>query len=158
MKQPHYNETNHFANPAHEALMGVWWSGLKLKRAARTFFRDHTVSDTQFNAMVVLKTAGRPLSQREMGDRLLVDKSDLTGLLDRMERAGLVERREVAGDRRRNAVSLTAAGRAELARNEPDYAALVNRAMSVFSAAEIAAMTRLMVKLHDSLDELDAAE
>jgi DNA-binding MarR family transcriptional regulator len=55
-------------------------------------------------------------------------------------------------------VSLTAAGRAELARTEPDYAALVNRAMSAFTAAEIAAMTRLMVKLHDSLDELDSED
>ena len=74
MKHPHYNEVNRFANPAHEALMGVWWSGLKLKRAARTFFRAHAVSDTQFNALVVLNVAGRPLSQREMGERLLVDR------------------------------------------------------------------------------------
>ena len=102
-----------------------------------------------------LNVAGRPLSQREMGERLLVDKSDLTGLVDRMERAGLVERRAVAGDRRRHAVSLTAAGRAELARSEPDYAALVNRAMSSFTRSEVAALTRLMVKLHDSLDALE---
>ena len=154
-KSPHYNEVNRFANPAHEALMGVWWSGLKLKRAARTFFRAHSVSDTQFNALVVLNVAGRPLSQREMGERLLVDKSDLTGLVDRMEKAGLVERRAVAGDRRRHAVSLTAAGRAELARSEPDYVSLVNRAMSAFTRSEVATLTRLMVKLHDSLDTLE---
>lgn len=153
-KSPHYNETNRFANPAHEALMGVWWSGLKLKRAARSFFRAHAISDTQFNALVVLNVAGRPLSQREMGERLLVDKSDLTGLVDRMEKAGLVERRAVAGDRRRHAVSLTAAGRAELERSEPDYAALVNRAMSAFTRSEVATLTRLMVKLHDSIDSL----
>lgn len=154
MKHPHYNEVNRFANPAHEALMGVWWSGLKLKRAARSFFRAHAVSDTQFNALVVLNVAGRPLSQREMGERLLVDKSDLTGLVDRMEKAGLVERRAVAGDRRRHAVSLTAAGRAELARSEPDYVSLVNRAMSAFTRSEVATLTRLMVKLHDSIDSL----
>jgi DNA-binding MarR family transcriptional regulator len=157
-KQPHYNETNRFANPAHEALMGVWWSGLKLKKAARAFFRAHAVSDTQFNAMVVLRVAGRPLSQREMGERLLVDKSDLTGLVDRMEKAGFVSRSAVAGDRRRHAVSLTPAGRAELARTEPDYADLVNRAMSVFSQGEIESLTGLMVKLHDSLDELTPGE
>jgi len=152
MKNPHYNEANRFANPAHEALMGVWWSGLKLKRASRSFFRAHAMSDTQFNAMVVLNVAGRPLTQREMGERLLVDKSDLTGLVDRMEKAGLVERRAVAGDRRCNAVALTPAGRAELARSEPDYVALVERTMSVFSQKEIAMLTKLMLKLHDSLD------
>ena len=158
MKTPHYNEINRFENPAHEALMGVWWSGLKLKRAARAFFRAHDVSDTQFNALVVLKVAGRPLSQREMGERLLVDKSDLTGLVDRMEKAGLVERRAVADDRRRHAVSLTDAGRAALARTESDYTALVTQAMATFSREEIATLTRLMLKLHDSLDAVSNAE
>ena len=152
MKTPHYNEINRFANPAHEALMGVWWSGLMLKRAARAFFRAHAVSDTQFNALVVLQVAGRPLTQREMVERLLVDKSDLTGLLGRMEKAGLVTRRSDADDRRCNAVALTAKGRAELARTEADYAALVTRIMSSFTRGEIADLTRLMLKLHDALD------
>ena len=107
-------------------------------------YLDGTLLRRQFWPFV-LNVAGRPLSQREMGERLLVD---------RMEKAGLVERRAVAGDRRRHAVSLTAAGRAELARSEPDYAALVNRAMSAFTRSEVATLTRLMVKLHDSIDSL----
>ena len=148
----HFNEINAFANPAHEALMGVWWSGLLLKKAARAFFRAHDVTDTQFNAMVVLKVAGRPLAQKELCERLLVDKSDLTGLLGRMEKAGLVVRKGVKRDKRLNAVSLTAKGLAELERTEPDYAALVNRVMAVFSRAEIAALTKLMIGLHDSLE------
>ncbi len=161
MKKQHYNETNRFANPAHEALMGVWWSGLLLKRAARAFFRAHAVSDTQFNALVVLKVAGRPLMQRELGERLLVDKSDLTGVVDRMEKAGLVARRGVKGDRRCNAVALTDAGRAVLAAAEPDYIDLVARVMAAFSPSETATLTRLMVRLHDALgaacDELRTA-
>ena len=141
MKHQHYNEVNRFANPAHEALMGVWWSGLMLKRTARAFFRAHAVSDTQFNALVVLKVAGCPLTQRELGERLLVDKSDLTGVIDRMEKAGLVARRAVKGDRR-----------AALAAAEPDYIALVTRVMSAFTPAETATLTKLMVRLHDALD------
>ena len=152
----HYNEINKFANPAHEALMGVWWSGLLLKKAARAFFRNHDVTDTQFNAMVVLKAAGRPLTQREMVERLLVDKSDLTGVLSRMEKAGLVVRKGDRRDRRCNAVSLTAKGRARLARCEPDYAALVARVMSAFPPAETEALKGLMLRLHDAL--ADAAE
>ncbi|MBQ3810278.1 MAG: MarR family transcriptional regulator [Kiritimatiellae bacterium] len=153
----HYNEINKFANPAHEALMGVWWSGLKLKKAARAFFRAHAVTDTQFNAMVVLKVAGRPLAQKELCERLLVDKSDLTGLLGRMEKAGLVVRKGVKGDKRLNAVSLTAKGRAELERTEPDYVKLVQRTMSVFKPEETAALTGLMLKLHDALEREERA-
>ena len=152
MKKQHYNEVNRFANPSHEALMGVWWSGLMLKRTARAFFRAHAVSDTQFNALLVLKVAGRPLTQRELGERLLVDKSDLTGVIDRMEKAGLVARRAVKGDRRCNAVALTDAGRAALSAAEPDYIALVSRVMSAFTPDETATLTQLMVRLHDALD------
>ena len=151
MQKQHYNEVNRFANPAHEALMGVWWSGLMLKRTARAFFRAHAVSDTQFNALLVLKVAGRPLTQRELGERLLVDKSDLTGVIDRMEKAGFVARRAVKGDRRCNAVALTDTGRAALAAAEPDYVALVTRVMSAFTPDETASLTRLMLKLHDAL-------
>ena len=157
MEMQHYNEVNKFANHAHEALMGVWWSGLMLKRTARAFFRAHTISDTQFNALVVLKVAGKPLTQRELGERLLVDKSDLTGVLDRMEKAKLVSRRAVKGDRRCNAVALTDAGRAALASAEPDYVGLVSRVMSAFTPDETATLTRLMVKLHDALGAADAA-
>ncbi len=152
MKKQHYNEVNTFANPAHEALMGVWWSGLKLKQLARAFFRAHNVTDTQFNALVVLKVAGRPLTQRELCERLLVDKSDLTGVLGRMEQAGLVTRRAVKGDRRCNAVSLTDAGRVALAAAEPDYVAMVTKVMSVFSPADTRKLTALMVRLHDAID------
>ena len=157
MEKLHYNEVNRFANPAHEALMGVWWSGLMLKRTARAFFRAHAVSDTQFNALLVLKVAGRPLTQRELGERLLVDKSDLTGVIDRMEKAGLVARRAVKGDRRCNAVAPTDAGRAALAAAESDYIALVTRVMSAFTADETASLTRLMLKLHDALGAAGAA-
>lgn len=132
--------------------MGVWWAGLLMKRRERSFFRAHGVSDTQFNVLVLLQAAGRPLLQRELGERLLVDKSDLTGLVDRMEKAGLVERRAVKGDRRCNAVALTRKGHAALARTEPDYAALVNRVMEGFSDSEIASITSLMIRLHDALD------
>ena len=152
MKSKHYNEINAFANPRHEALMGVWWAGLLMKKRERAFFRAHGVTDTQFNVLVVLEVAGRPLLQRELGERLLVDKSDLTGLVDRMEKAGLVERRAVEGDRRCNAVALAPAGRAALARIEPDYVALVERTMAGFSPREIGTLTSLMVRLHEALD------
>ena len=152
MNKKHYNEVNKFANRSHEALMGVWWSGLMLKRTARAIFRTHTISDTQFNALVVLNVAGCALNQRELGERLLVDKSDLTGLIDRMEKAGLVARHAVKGDRRCNAVALTDAGRAALASAEPAYVALVSRVMSGFSPDETSTLTKLMLKLHDALD------
>jgi DNA-binding MarR family transcriptional regulator len=51
-----------------------------------------------------------PISQREVSDRLLLDPSDLVGLVDILERAGYVERHRDPVDRRRYALEITTAG------------------------------------------------
>ena len=52
----------------------------------------------------------RPISMRELAERLRSDPSNVTGLVDRLEARGLVERRPHASDRRVKGLALTAAG------------------------------------------------
>jgi MarR family transcriptional regulator, organic hydroperoxide resistance regulator len=52
----------------------------------------------------------RPISMRELADRLKSDPSNLTGLIDRLEARGLVERRPDPADRRIKGLALTPAG------------------------------------------------
>jgi DNA-binding MarR family transcriptional regulator len=52
----------------------------------------------------------RPISMRELAERLKSDPSNLTGLIDRLEARGLVERRPDPTDRRIKGLALTAAG------------------------------------------------
>jgi DNA-binding MarR family transcriptional regulator len=54
----------------------------------------------------------RPLSRRELAQRLNCDPSNVTFLVDRLEEKGLVKRTVDQRDRRVKAVSLTAAGAA----------------------------------------------
>ena len=51
-----------------------------------------------------------PVSQREVSDRLMLDPSDLVGLVDILERARYVERQRDPLDRRRYALEITTAG------------------------------------------------
>ena len=67
------------------------------------------------SVLVVIDAEG-PMSQRALGRRLRIDKSPMVGVLDDLERLGLAERRRSAEDRRVQAIHLTAAGRAALAR------------------------------------------
>ena len=69
-----------------------------LLRESQRLFRPHGLTAAQFNVLNVL--AGRPagLSQRELGDLLVVDRSNVTGLLDRMGEAGWVRRSDDAAD------------------------------------------------------------
>jgi len=52
----------------------------------------------------------RPISMRELAERLKSDPSNVTGLIDRLEARGLVERRPDPRDRRIKGLALTGAG------------------------------------------------
>jgi DNA-binding MarR family transcriptional regulator len=52
----------------------------------------------------------RPISMRELAQRLKSDPSNVTGLIDRLEKRGLVERRPDPADRRIKGLALTSAG------------------------------------------------
>ena len=73
----------------------------------------------------VLAAAGEGISQRELGDVLVVDRSNVTGLVDRMEKAGWVRRTDDPADRRVYRVMLTSAGRRLWEKIAPAYEAVV---------------------------------
>ena len=52
----------------------------------------------------------RPISMRELAERLKSDPSNVTGVIDRLEARGLVERRPDPTDRRIKGLALTPAG------------------------------------------------
>lgn len=131
--------------------MGVWWTGIMLKKQAKHFFSNYLSSEVQFNIMMILKYAEQPMTQNEIGERLLVDKSNITGLLDRMEKSGLIRRIDVPGDRRCHHVELTGAGLEIIAAVEQPYRSLVKKLMSEFSSEEIACLTQYMERLQTAV-------
>lgn len=82
-----------------------------LLRASRRVFKPFGITEVQFNVLNVLEEQPDGVSQRELSDILVVDRSNVTGLIDRMEKAGWVQRLAVPGDRRAYRVKLTGSGR-----------------------------------------------
>ncbi len=80
-------------------------------RESQRLFRPHGLSGAQYNLLNVVAEFEEGLSQRELSDRLVVDRSNVTGLIDRMEKAGWVKRTNHPTDRRAYRVVPTAAGR-----------------------------------------------
>lgn len=148
-----FNQINHFDDEEHETLMGVWWAGTLLKQKARRFFKKHPVSDSQFNALMILKYAETPLTQQDLSGRLLVDKSNVTSLVDGLEKLGFVIREKVPGDRRFYRLTITQEGLDFLDIVELDYRNLIHRLMSVFSAEEMKQLTEYMVRLQTGLEQ-----
>ncbi|MEY4487777.1 MAG: hypothetical protein RIQ79_285 [Verrucomicrobiota bacterium] len=98
-------------------------------RESQRLFRPHGLTAPQYNVLNILAATpdGKGLSQRELGDILVVDRSNVTGLVDRMEKCGWVRRADDAEDRRIYRVELTAKGRKLWARVEPRYAEVVRQ-------------------------------
>lgn len=92
-----------------------------LLRESRRLFRPFGVTEAQFNVLNVLSANEEGLSQRELSDILVVDRSNVTGLLDRMEKSGWVRRHDVPNDRRSYRIRLTASGRKLWASIYPAY-------------------------------------
>jgi DNA-binding MarR family transcriptional regulator len=87
------------------------------------------------------------MSQRELSDRLVVDRSNVTGLLDRMEKAGWVRREDDPDDRRIYRVSLTAGGRRLWDRVHPLYVDAVAEVTAGLSGGRIRDSVDLLIQL-----------
>jgi DNA-binding MarR family transcriptional regulator len=125
------------ANPGFDFINRVLAASETLLRESRKFFRPLGVTEAQFNVLNVLAGAPEGVSQRELSDVLVVDRSNVTTLLDRMEKAGLVRREDHPQDRRIYRVRLTPAGRKLQARVMPLYLAAVDEVVVGIPTEEV---------------------
>jgi DNA-binding MarR family transcriptional regulator len=85
-----------------------------------------------------------PASQATLGRRLWIDRSDLHALITELERDGLIARVRDPEDRRRNIVTLTAAGKSRLRRLDKRVDAAQTALLEPLSAAERRELVRLL--------------
>lgn len=138
--------------PGHgyELTTAVLATAAALLRESQRFFRPFGITAAQFNVLNVLAPAPAGLSQRELSEVLVVDRSNVTGLLDRMEKAGWVKRTDDPDDRRVYRVVLTPAGRRLWARVQPKYLQVVAQLTRDFPAKDIAACTGLLRQMEQA--------
>jgi len=87
------------------------------------------------------------LSQAELGRRIGVDRSDIVAAMNQLEAEGQVTRAPDPEDRRRNVVSITPAGRAQLRRLDRAVAAAQDEFTAPLTARERATYLRLVRRL-----------
>ncbi|WP_369371862.1 MarR family winged helix-turn-helix transcriptional regulator [Promicromonospora sp. Populi] len=105
-------------------------------------------------ALTVLRTRG-DVTQRDLATALVLDSTNIVGLLNELEGKGLVERRRSTEDRRRHVVSLTDAGNSLLCQAETALSAVEDE---VFEALDPKQRDQLHELLETATAPVDAAD
>lgn len=115
---------------------------VKLMRAAESITsRVHKhlssvgLTVSQFGVLEVIFHLG-PLSQRDLGRKILRSSGNITMVIDNLERRRLVRRERDASDRRMFIVHLTGEGQKLIGKIFPSHAALITYELSVLNATD----------------------
>lgn len=140
---------NPVKHPSHEALLGLVVTATLLTKEGDRVLRPLGLSDSQFNVLALLRFQADDgsLDQTTLGRMLVVNRSNVTGLVDRMEKAGWVERTSDGNDRRVKRVRLTAEGRRLADATDRKYMARVHAVMGALSEKERESLGKTLEKI-----------
>jgi MarR family 2-MHQ and catechol resistance regulon transcriptional repressor len=126
---------------------------VKLMRAAESMTaRIHRhlssagLTVSQFGVLEALYHLG-PLSQTEIGQKILRSSGNITMVIDNLEKRGLVRRERDMTDRRFFIIHLTDEGNKLISKIFPPHAAVILNEMSVLTVAEQETLANLCKKL-----------
>lgn len=104
------------------------------------------IGETQFGTLEMLYHLG-PLHQKQIGEKLLISKSNVVAVIDKLEKQKLVRRERSEEDRRHIFVHLTDKGRGLVEKILPIHVAAITEEMSCLTADELKELSRLCRKL-----------
>lgn len=131
---------------ALDAYIKLWRAAASVEARANRHLGEHGLSLSQFSVLEALYHLG-PLSQRQLGEKILKSSGNLTLVIDNLEKGALVRRERGLKDRRVVTVHLTDAGRDLIARILPGHVRGIVELFSVLDAGELAELARLSKKV-----------
>src|SRR5262245_36679874 len=120
--------------------------GLERDRLRTALAREMDLARADLDALEHLEADG-PLSQRELGDRLLLTSGAVTLLVDRLETKGLISRHPNPDDRRSILLELGPGAEREAPRALSEYHRALTRAARGFSARERQALAGFLASV-----------
>jgi MarR family 2-MHQ and catechol resistance regulon transcriptional repressor len=138
------------SDPSVVAALRVYVKLLRASKAVLARVEPRLAAEgltaTQLGVLEVILHLG-PLSQRELGRKVLTSAGNMTDVIDKLEGRGLVRRTRPPEDRRSVRVELTAIGRTLIEELFPRHAGDIARAMEGLSVTELVQLGDLLRKL-----------
>jgi len=118
----------------YEILLQLLSLSNTLWEESRIFFAKYKISPSQFNVLNLLYENRTGINQIELSRRLLMHRSNITGLLKRLEKRRYVKRKQSMQDKRAILVTISPEGCALVEKILPEFFSLIN---NIFSNVEI---------------------
>jgi DNA-binding MarR family transcriptional regulator len=128
------------------AVTGIIRAHAVLSAALASCLRDEGLTEAGFNVLMILDGADEPLCPKDVGDRRLVTRGTVTGVIDRLVELGLVERAPHPDDRRMQLLLTTPSGRKVLRRVLPRVRRAEGEALEGLTAREQRTLAELLTK------------
>jgi MarR family 2-MHQ and catechol resistance regulon transcriptional repressor len=143
-----------FRDIRHETVLSIVRTASLLGNAGADVFRPFDLTEAQFNVLLVLKFKEHPLTQSDLGKRLVITRASVTSVLDRLEAKKLVERQDVPGNRRIFHVELTPKGRKLVEEVEPVYRQAIHRVLRGLNEKECRLLLSLLERVRGGVDRV----
>ena len=110
----------------------------------------------QFDVIITLGgTSGMPY--KTLGEKTLITKGTLTGVINRLEDKGLIQRVASKTDGRSQIICLTETGNALFECAFPEHLTFINRLFDDYSSEDIATLEANLVRLHQAVSTARSA-
>jgi MarR family 2-MHQ and catechol resistance regulon transcriptional repressor len=120
------------------------------EKASSARVRELGFTEAQFDIIATLgNTAG--MSCKELGEKTLITKGTLTGVLVRLEQKGLVQRTRCSDDGRQQLVKLSAEGERAFHENFPKVVHKGRQSFIDYSEQDFLQLEQALQKLKDNL-------
>jgi MarR family transcriptional regulator, 2-MHQ and catechol-resistance regulon repressor len=133
---------------AEQAMVRLMRVGDRMWRASDERFGRWGLTDNHYNVLRILNGMGEPISQVEIGRRMLSSRANVTKLIDLLEEREMVKRLS-SPDRRVNLVALTSEGAKFIEETASEVIRCANEAMSALTRDEQKLLFNLLGKLLD---------
>ena len=131
---------------AEQALIRLMRVGDRLWRESDERFSQWRLTDNHYNVLRILNGAGEPLSQIEIGRRMLSSRANVTKLIDLLEDKKFVKRL-ACGDRRVKLIELSETGAKLIEDTLKQILAAAETALKPLTKAEQKVLSELLDKL-----------
>ncbi len=125
-----------------------------LTKVTDKFLVKYGITESQYKILELLASANKKgMTQVEISEKLLVNRSNITGLIDRLEKNGFVVRSSSQKDRRINIIKLKEKARKTLASLSEPYLNEVADIMKFINKDEIKTLSYLLNKIEKHFEK-----